>query len=138
MNWAFGLLISALIAATTIQGPVLAKVERVYDGDTFTVEAYPWPGVETRASVRVNGVDTPELRGKCPEEKALAVKARDFVKDRVLGGDVFLSGVKYGKYAGRVVADVTLMSGENLAQLLINEGLGVPYDGGKRKSWCGP
>ena len=45
-----------------ITGPVAAKVIKVYDGDTFTVEAYPWPGITTKASVRVNGVDTPEIR----------------------------------------------------------------------------
>jgi len=28
-----------------IIGPVAAKVVKVYDGDTFTVEAYPWPGL---------------------------------------------------------------------------------------------
>ena len=48
--------------APTITGPVSAKVIKVYDGDTFTVEAYPWPGLEAKASVRVNGVDTPEIR----------------------------------------------------------------------------
>ena len=48
--------------APTITGPVAAKVVKVYDGDTFTVEAYPWPGLEAKASVRVNGVDTPEIR----------------------------------------------------------------------------
>ena len=45
-----------------ITGPVAAKVIKVYDGDTFTVEAYPWPGITAKASVRVNGVDTPEIR----------------------------------------------------------------------------
>jgi len=49
-----------LWAGPTIIGPVSAKVIRVVDGDTFTVEAYPWPGLEAKASVRVNGVDTPE------------------------------------------------------------------------------
>ncbi len=45
-----------------ITGPVSAKVVKVYDGDTVTVEAYPWPGLEAKASVRINGVDTPEIR----------------------------------------------------------------------------
>ena len=52
-----------------IIGPVSAKVIKVYDGDTFTVEAYPWPGLEAKASVRIDGVDTPEIRGKCEAEK---------------------------------------------------------------------
>jgi len=56
-----------------ITGPVSAKVVKVYDGDTFTVEAFPWPGITATASVRVNGVDTPEIRGKCEAEKQKAI-----------------------------------------------------------------
>ncbi len=62
-------------------GPVAAKVIKVYDGDTFTVEAYPWPGITANTSVRVDGVDTPEIRGQCEAEKRKAREARDFVKD---------------------------------------------------------
>jgi len=30
--------------------------------------------------IRLNGVDTPEIHGKCQYEKDLALKARDFVR----------------------------------------------------------
>jgi len=60
---------SVSFADPAIVGPVSAKVIKVYDGDTFTVEAYPWPGLEAKASVRVNGVDTPEIREQCEAEK---------------------------------------------------------------------
>ncbi len=52
-------------ADPAITGPISAKVIKVYDGDTFTVKAYPWPGITAKASVRVDGVDSPEIRGKC-------------------------------------------------------------------------
>ena len=65
-------------ADPAITGPISAKVIKVYDGDTFTVEAYPWPGLEAKASVRVDGVDTPEIRGKCDEEKQKAIEAREW------------------------------------------------------------
>jgi endonuclease YncB( thermonuclease family) len=110
-------------ADSAITGPISAKVIKVYDGDTFTVEAYPWPGLEAKASVRVNGVDTPEIRGKCPEEKQKAIEARDFVRDLILGETVFLRNVKHGKYAGRVVAEVILDGGENLADKIISQGI---------------
>ena len=45
-----------------------------YDGDTLTVDAEPWPGLTARTSVRVDGIDTPEIRGRCPAEKALALQ----------------------------------------------------------------
>jgi len=68
---------------------VAAKVIKVYDGDTLTVEAYLWPGLEAKASVRLNGVDTPEIRGQCETEKQKAIQARDFVKGLILGKTVF-------------------------------------------------
>ena len=48
---------------------------------------------------------------------------------------VRIANVKHGKYAGRVVADV-LVGGEKLSDMLIAEGLGRPYEGGRRESWC--
>lgn len=125
-----------LWADPAITGPTSAKVIKVYDGDTFTVEAYPWPGLEAKASVRVNGVDTPEIRGKCPEEKQKAIEAREFVKGLILGETVSLKNVKHGKYAGRVIADVKMGNGDNLAEKIISQGLGREYHGGARESWC--
>jgi len=121
---------------SAITGPVAAKVIKVYDGDTFTVEAFPWPGITAKASVRVNGVDTPEIRGKCEQEKQKAIEAREFVKGLILDEVVLLENVKYGKYAGRVVADVKLNSGDNLADKIIGQGLGREYHGGTREDWC--
>ncbi len=54
----------------------------------------------------------------------------EFVKGLILGETVTLENVKYGKYAGRVVADVRLEDGENLATKIINQGLGREYHGG--------
>lgn len=114
-------------------GPVAAKVVKVYDGDTFTVEACPWPGLEAKASVRVNGLDTPEIRGKCEEEKQKAVEAREFVKGLILGETVFLERVRLGKYAGRVVVDVKLDSGGSLADRIISQGLGPGISRGNKE-----
>ncbi|KKJ75469.1 hypothetical protein WH95_18650 [Kiloniella litopenaei] len=114
---------------------VPADVISVYDGDTFKAKAHPWPGMSIDVSVRVNGIDTPEIRGKCDGEKQAAIAARDYVRE-VLGGSVILRNVKHGKYAGRVVADVYLTDGRSLTELLIASGLGRTYDGGKRSGWC--
>ena len=32
------------MAADTIPGPIIATVINVYDSETLTVNAYPWPG----------------------------------------------------------------------------------------------
>ena len=99
-----------------IQTP--ARVLSVYDGDTVKVEAAMWPGLTWTGSVRVRGVDTPELRGKCDGEKRKAVAARAFVRERV-GNRVTLVNVRKGKYAGRVVARIRLADGSDLTELLI-------------------
>ncbi len=101
----------------------------------MTVNAYPWPGMTIRTAVRVNGIDTPEIRGLCDAETKLAKQARDFVVATV-GDHVQLTNVTLGKYAGRIIADVALADGQSLAGLLITEGLGRDYDGGTRLGWC--
>lgn len=130
------LTLGALAFADEIQAP--ARVTRCYDGDTCTVEAQAWPGFVWHGSVRVRGVDTPEIRGQCDREKELAIVARDYVRGLVdaIGDQVLLLDVQKGKYVGRVVANVRLQDGSDLTALLIEGGYGIPYDGGSRHDWC--
>ncbi len=125
---------AAAVGADAIPGPGNARVVSVYDGDTLTVDAAPWPGLTARTKVRVAGVDTPEIRGKCQAEKDLAIRARDFVRSTV-GVEVRLTNIRPGKYAGRVIADVWV-NGQKLSDLLMAENLGRPYHGGRREGWC--
>lgn len=120
-------------AEVGIQAP--ARVLSVYDGDTVKVEAAMWPGLTWTGSVRIEGVDTPEIRGKCEGEKRQAIAARNFVRERV-GRRITLVNVKKGKYAGRVVARIRLADGADLTALLIRAEHGRRYDGGRRQGWC--
>jgi len=86
--------------------------------------------------VRVDGVDTPELKGKCAAERKLARRARGFVIDFLSAGGVTLRDVQYGKFAGRVVSRVLNGDGHDLTAALIAKGLGRIYAGRKRGSWC--
>ena len=126
--------LSIILLAASLTVP--ADVVSVYDGDTIKVEALHWPGHTWSGSVRLLGVDTPELRGKCPEEKAAAIAAREFVKS-ILGIHVLLHDVKLGKYAGRVLASIQTETGVDLAEMLIEHGHARRYDGGARSGWCG-
>ena len=136
------MLATALLLVLTVPATVVS----VYDGDTIKVQAEIWPGVTWAGSVRVLGVDSPERRGKCSEEKAAALAAKKFV-ERLVGGRVLLHGIKLGKFAGRVLANVQIQDGsitddrqlisQDLAELLIDRGHARPYDGGKRAGWCG-
>ena len=77
----------------------------------------------------------PSYALKCPEEKAAAILAREFVK--IIAADhVILHNIKLGKFAGRVLASVQLETGADLAEQLIEKGHARPYDGGARQGWC--
>jgi len=127
-----------LFAAEVLEGPVSAQVIRVIDGDTIAASATIWPGQSIRIYVRVNGVDTPELKGKCPFEKKLANLARRFVINWTFSGQIKLKNIKQGKYAGRIIADVYDTNGRNLAAGLLKQGLAIKYAGGKKTLWCSP
>ena len=114
----------------------VSKVINVYDGDTFRVniDSLP-PIVGKNIPIRVNGVDTPEIRGKCQYEKNLALEARDFVRARLSNAkEIKLTNLQRGKYF-RVVANV-VVDGVSLEQELLDNKLAYRYDGGKKLSWC--
>jgi len=138
------LLISLLVIFTSFQiqaapqyGSVtVSKVISVYDGDTFRVniDSLP-PIVGKNIAIRVNGVDTPEIRGKCQYEKNLALEARDFVRGKLANAkEIKLTNLQRGKYF-RVVANV-LVDGVSLEQELLDNELAYRYDGGKKLNWC--
>jgi len=115
---------------------VPARVLRVIDGDTIVVRAKVWINQEIETAVRVAGVDTPELRSACAEEKRLARAARRYVEAVVMGRWIALTEIHYGKFGGRVVGRVWTADGKDLAWLLIRRGLGRAYRGGARTPWC--
>ena len=108
-----------------------------YDGDTirFNLPGYP-PKAGKDIRVRVNGIDTPEIKGKCKKEKYEAQQARDMVADILKGAEkINLKNMKRGKYF-RIAADV-IVDGENLADVLIEAGMAIKYNGGKKTyKWC--
>lgn len=120
-----------------LPGPVPARLLEVVDGDTLRVRALVWIDLELETLVRLRGIDTPELRGKCEAEKARARAAREALVALAGQGPVALTQVEYEKYAGRVLADVAGADGGDLAQALIAAGHARAYAGGERQGWCG-
>jgi endonuclease YncB( thermonuclease family) len=119
-----------------IEQVFLAVVLRVVDGDTFAAQVPVWHGLTVSTLVRLNGIDTPELRGKCEHEKFLAGKAKDALSEILNSGKaITLRNVDDDKYSGRVSAQV-FVDGDSVADKLIKRGLARPYDGGKRLPWC--
>jgi micrococcal nuclease len=101
----------------------------VVDGDTIKA---PY-GV----TYRLMGYDTPETRfARCDAERELGFAAKDRLEDLLAQGEVrVLESGKIDKY-GRTLAEVTV-NGRDVGDILIDEGLARPYQGGKRASWCG-
>lgn len=138
----FALTVPALVPATggqaaeRIPGPVIASVVKVIDGDTLVVRARIWLGQDVETRVRLQGVDTPELAGACERERLLALRARDFIRLKIGDAKVVMRDIRYGKYAGRVIARILTADGEDSSAALIEAGLGRPYHGGRRASWC--
>ena len=126
------------IAAEMLRGPIRADVIEVIDGDTLRVRARIWLGQQVEINVRLSDVDTPELRGQCEAESDLAVRARGLVAASIGDKPVSLRAIRYGKFAGRILARFETASGEDLSEALISAGLGRAYAGRKRQEWCAP
>lgn len=114
------------------------KVIKVYDGDTITIAAKlpNTNGPVYRFSVRLDGIDTPEIKGKSVAERELAKQARDVLHELIYGKVVELRNVTNEKY-GRILADVYI-GDTNVNQWLVSENFAVLYDGGKKQrpaSW---
>ena len=111
---------------------VYGKVIKVYDGDTITVAAkLPFKGSPLyRFSVRLHSIDSPEIRGETPTEKALAIISRDSLHKLIYGQVIELRNTGKEKY-GRLLADVYLQD-LHVNKWMLDEKLAIPYDGGKK------
>ncbi|WP_417414843.1 thermonuclease family protein [Hoeflea sp.] len=117
---------------SSVPGPVSAQIVRIIDGDTIEVDAHPWPGHAVRVSVRLRGIDTPERRSRCADQRAAALLARNELERLVTGfPTVELINVAGGKYYGRVLADIRAGT-RDVASAMLESGLARPYQGGKR------
>ena len=105
------------------------QVVDVYDGDTFKIDLpsmHPLFGDDI--SIRLFGVDTPEMRGTTDEVKVLAKQAQQLTEKALKGASrIELRNPQRGKYF-RIVSEVWI-DGESLADMLKKKGLAKDYDG---------
>jgi endonuclease YncB( thermonuclease family) len=108
---------------TVISRPVDARDRGFtnYDGDTF------------RATFRIANIDTPEIKGKCDAERALALKAKIFTQVFLKRGNVVIRQTGTVRY-GRILAVVSVAA-DDLGKALIAAGLARPWKG-RREKWC--
>ena len=114
------------------------KFLRAHDGDTFTVDIDNAPPLfGKKISVRIKGIDTPEMTSavKCLKDKARAAKL--FLETIVKGANkIDLLNVGRDKYF-RILANVSI-DGFDLGSMLIDQKLAHKYDGGQKEIWACP
>lgn len=112
-----------LMAGDKIYGSaVVDTIISVYDGDTFRCNIIGYPDIIGKnISIRIRGIDTPEIRGSSDCEKRDAYRIRDYVEDRLRSAKIIvLKDVGRPKYF-RLLADI-LVDGVDLARELVDLG----------------
>ena len=111
--------------------------EYCYDGDTCNAKMLGVPDTLKKIKIRINGIDTPEIKGKCEREKKLALEAKVFINDLIKNSTViYLKNMKWGKYGGRVVADLYIDK-RDYREYLEGKNFYVEYYCGKKYiDWC--
>ena len=130
------ILVSFSVSATEYGNATVSEVRTIYDGDSFRVTINGWPDIIGKSvPIRMLGVDTPEMRGKCKSEKLAARRAKQHTVELLRSGKMIeLTNMQRGKYF-RILANV-IIDGKSLGDSLVSNGLARRYDGGKRGGWC--
>ena len=118
------------------RGIYSADVLRVVDGDSFEARVQVWPGIAITTMVRLRGIDTPELRARCSEERTKAEAARAKLAAILAEGGVELRAVGLDKYGGRIDASASTRATPDVSAVILQSGHGRSYNGSRRDSWC--
>ena len=99
----------------------------VIDGDTVRVEGKTY---------RLLGFDSPETRfAKCGREREAGYAAATRLRELIDTTDARLEPTGRNCKWGRECAYL-LLNGEDAGDVMIREGHGAPYSGGRRQNWC--
>ncbi len=109
-----------------------AYVYKVYDADTISV-TFKFNNQYCRKNIRLLGIDSAEMKSKVKLEKELATKARDYLREQILGKLIQIDMLKLDKY-GRQLG-IVFFDNKNMNEELITAGFVRSYDGGKKEKW---
>ena len=114
------------------------NILKVVDGDTVDVDIDLGFGVWLRNErVRLAGIDTPESRTSDAIEKVFGQAAKDRLNS-LLGAEAILisqiskSGDNIKGKFGRIIGNFKTINGGVIADILMNEGHAVAYNGGDK------
>lgn len=133
-------------AATTIQ----TEVVDVHDGDTFKIIIPQHPEELQYVSIRIYGINTPEMplvsyektgklkKGSCENEGRLAVEAKKYLSHlfKANNNRVTVIVQDFDKFGGRILGRV-FVGNINVAEEMVSRGYAIPYFGeAKTNPWC--
>lgn len=105
------------------------RVCGVYDGDTCMV-IIEMDGEIRKYSVRIFGIDAPEMRSKNLRERNRAILSRDLLRVNILNKVVWIEFYSNDKY-GRPLVNI-IHKKQNIRELMLKNKLAVEYYGGKK------
>lgn len=108
------------LAIAACPAPPAQRITCVVDGDTVWIN---------REKIRLLDIDAPEMNGKCPAERAMAIRARDRLVQLLRAGRITIARDGVDRY-GRTLARLG-----DVGQQLVREGLARRW--GDRRGWCG-
>lgn len=119
------------------KGRYSVRVLSVIDGDTLNV-AFDHNGTIFRYKLRLNGIDTPELRN--PACAKYATRCKEYVQSKVEVDKVYTAEfLKFDKYSGRIIGDILFYTSDEfgeqdipLTNFMLNNGYAMKYAGGTK------
>lgn len=127
------LCISLLLSDVLTLNYVKDSVE-VHDGDTFYVDIDldNCPAVLCKhLSIRVLGIDAPEIRTKSKNEKKLAILAKELLADFLKNNTVYIHNCSRDKFF-RLDCELLTDKGVDFAELILGNNLAIRYSGDKK------
>lgn len=134
---------AAALGGQFFRGPYQVAAYQVLDGDTVRISLPVWFDISAKFDLRIRGIDAPETRKGVKGGKPIPLceieaghKAKAFLEAELAGKTMTVSNLSEGVYVGRLVGDVTLQGGIDVARRMIATSHAVPYDGKKaREPW---
>lgn len=107
------------LAIAVCQPPPEPRVTCVVEGDTVWI---------AREKIWLLDIDAPEMKGKCPAERALAIRSRDRLVELLNARPVTIARDGVDRY-GRTLARL-----DDVGEQLVREGIARRW--GDRRGWC--